>query len=349
MSPPPQDLTTPSVRGRITWLDSLKGFAILCVVLGHVVDGFMTAGLFPGAASLQFGIYRFLYSFHMPLFFMISGFAFSTAYVSAGGAPRWDKLRWQVPNLVAVYVLWTALLVVFKVVFAGSVNSEVSLSALLWMWRDPYGPYWYLYVLVAYYAVSALASRCRLSLVLAGAVALSCVGVFFDFGSHFCLGRFAFFAPFFVVGSCLRRLWRGVGWGVAVAALVVWVGVLLFAPADEVLGDALFAVAALSGGLFLWWLFSTARWADNALFRLCGAYSLQIYVAHCFFTAGFRVLFSAAGVDNFYVCAVSNLLLSTSLPIVLAVCLKRLGLHDAVFRPVCFVRSLASRGAASAK
>lgn len=53
----------------------------MCVVLGHVVDGFMTAGLFPVAASIQFGTYRFLYSFHMPLFFMISGFAFSTAYV----------------------------------------------------------------------------------------------------------------------------------------------------------------------------------------------------------------------------------------------------------------------------
>lgn len=320
----------------------------MCVVLGHVVDGFMTAGLFPEAASIQFGTYRFLYSFHMPLFFMISGFAFSTAYVSADGAPRWDKLRWQIPNLVAVYVLWMSLLVAFKVVFAGSVNSEVSLSALLWMWRDPYGPYWYLYVLVAYYAVSALVSRCRPSLVLAGAVALSCAGMFFGFGPHFCLDRFAFFAPFFVVGSCLRRQWRGVWRGVAVAALVAWVGVLLVAPGDEVLGDARFAVAALSAGLFLWRLFSTACWADNALFRLCGAYSLQIYVAHCFFTAGFRALFTAVGVDSFYVCAVSNFLLSTSLPIVLAACLKRFGLHDAVFRPACFVRSLASLGAASA-
>lgn len=337
--PPPQDLTKSPDRGRITWLDSLKGFAILCVVLGHVVDGFMTAGLFPGEASIQFGIYRFLYSFHMPLFFMISGFAFSTAYVSADGALRWDKLRWQILNLVSVYVLWMALLVTFKVVFASSVNSEVSFSALLWMWRDPYGPYWYLYVLVAYYAVAAFVSRFRPSLVLAGAVALSCAGMFFDFGSHFCLWRFAFFAPFFVVGSCLRRSWRGPGWGVAAVALLVWVGVLLFAPCDEVLDDARFAVAALSAGLFLWRLFSSARWADNALFRLCGTYSLQIYVAHCFFTAGFRVLFSAVGIDNFYVCAVSNFLLSASLPIALAVCLKRLGLHDAVFRPVCFARS----------
>lgn len=309
----------------------------------------MSAGLFPGAASIQFGIYRLLYSFHMPLFFTISGFAFSTAYVSDDGVPRWDKLRRQIPNLVAVYVLWMALLVAFKVVFAGSVNSEVSFSALLWMWRDPYGPYWYLYVLVAYYVVAALVSSFRPSLVLAGAVALSCADMFFDFGPHFCLGRFAFFAPFFVVGSCLRRSLPWPGWGVAVAALAVWVGVLLFAPSDEVLGGARFAVAALSAGLFLWKLFSSAPWADNALFRLCGVYSLQVYVAHCFLTAGFRVLFTAAGVDNFYVCAASNFLLSTSLPIALAVCLKRLGLHDAVFRPVCFARSLASRGVGPAK
>lgn len=96
-------------------------------------------------------------------------------------------------------------------------------------------------------------------------------------------------------------------------------------------------------------LFSSAPWTDNVLFRLCGAYSLQIYVAHCFFTAGFRVLFSAVGGGNFYVSAAANLLLSAILPVVIAVCLNRLGLHDAVFRPAYLVRSLASRGSASAK
>lgn len=46
--------------GRILWVDICKGLGIICVVLGHSIDG----------TALQ----RFIYTFHMPLFFFLSGF-----------------------------------------------------------------------------------------------------------------------------------------------------------------------------------------------------------------------------------------------------------------------------------
>ncbi|MBX6362204.1 MAG: acyltransferase family protein [Acidobacterium ailaaui] len=46
--------------GRILWVDICKGLGIICVVLGHAMDG----------TALQ----RFIYTFHMPLFFFLSGF-----------------------------------------------------------------------------------------------------------------------------------------------------------------------------------------------------------------------------------------------------------------------------------
>ena len=46
---------------RIDYLDYTKGFGILLVILGHIYD-----------ASNPIKIW--LYSFHMPLFFIISGF-----------------------------------------------------------------------------------------------------------------------------------------------------------------------------------------------------------------------------------------------------------------------------------
>jgi fucose 4-O-acetylase-like acetyltransferase len=46
--------------GRILWVDVCKGLGIICVVLGHSIDG----------TALQ----RFIYTFHMPLFFFLSGF-----------------------------------------------------------------------------------------------------------------------------------------------------------------------------------------------------------------------------------------------------------------------------------
>lgn len=52
---------------RIKYIDSLKGFAILLVIIGHICPG---------------GIWNSLiYSFHMALFFFISGL-FGNCYIS---------------------------------------------------------------------------------------------------------------------------------------------------------------------------------------------------------------------------------------------------------------------------
>ena len=44
---------------RVIWVDTAKGFAIISVVLGH--------------SSLPIELRSVVYSFHMPLFFMLSG------------------------------------------------------------------------------------------------------------------------------------------------------------------------------------------------------------------------------------------------------------------------------------
>lgn len=58
---------------RLNWLDQLKGFAILLVVVGHVIQ-------FNAPHFEQDRLFSAIYSFHMPLFFFLSG------YVSAGSA-----------------------------------------------------------------------------------------------------------------------------------------------------------------------------------------------------------------------------------------------------------------------
>ena len=52
------------ISNRIRWIDSLKGFGMICVVLGHL--------------SLGFYVEKYIYSFHMVLFFFISGMLYSS-------------------------------------------------------------------------------------------------------------------------------------------------------------------------------------------------------------------------------------------------------------------------------
>ena len=61
---------------RIEWLDDLKGFAIFLIVLGHVLATFanMTKALPHEVSNVLF---KFIYSFHVPLFFIIAGITFT--------------------------------------------------------------------------------------------------------------------------------------------------------------------------------------------------------------------------------------------------------------------------------
>ena len=98
---------------RIEWLDSLKGFAIFLVVVGHVILGYMHTGMFiEHQWSLQF-VYDVIYSFHMPLFFIISGFLYKLTW-------RQKDIRLaksisnKVLNMVLMYILFSVVFWIFK-------------------------------------------------------------------------------------------------------------------------------------------------------------------------------------------------------------------------------------------
>lgn len=69
-------------KKRIEYLDAIKGFAIFLMVMGHViawnyVDYSRICIYDPDQSiNVKMGgvVWQLIYSFHMPLFFMVSGF-----------------------------------------------------------------------------------------------------------------------------------------------------------------------------------------------------------------------------------------------------------------------------------
>ena len=58
-------------KARLGWVDAAKGIGIVLVVYGHAVDGLRSAGLVPADGWAAFSFYA-IYTFHMPLFFLLS-------------------------------------------------------------------------------------------------------------------------------------------------------------------------------------------------------------------------------------------------------------------------------------
>ncbi|MDD7724088.1 MAG: acyltransferase [Bacteroidales bacterium] len=336
----------------MAWLDSLKGFAIICVVLGHVVNGFLSADAFIDFRSAQASIFQATYAFHMPLFSLISGFMYSLAYFDSEGKPKWAKLKWQLLNIAIVYVIFSALLISSRMFLAAQVVGDTSWYDLLYIPLRPFKLYWYLYVLFVFYLLFIPVYRCRntvlllllfLALSLFAAQLQGFVPSFFS-PTPF---RVLFFAFFFFCGVLLSRTGMVVSWTVAIISAVVSILLLVFFWGDATgwpsscisYKQFVNTFVAIAICLFLWKLFSSVRVLNTSVFNLCGRYCLEIYVIHTFLATGFRSILPALGLTNFWLNVVLNTVLSTALPLLFAIVLQRIGLHDILFRPAYFIKS----------
>lgn len=67
---PNKNINAGNVTQRISWVDNAKALGIIAVFYGHIVERIFWDTSIP-AAGLQ---YKLIYSFHMPLFFLLSGY-----------------------------------------------------------------------------------------------------------------------------------------------------------------------------------------------------------------------------------------------------------------------------------
>ncbi len=58
-----------TTKGFINWLASAKGIGVILVVIGHFL-----------ASSNLVQLNKFIYTFHMPMFFAISGYLYNISY-----------------------------------------------------------------------------------------------------------------------------------------------------------------------------------------------------------------------------------------------------------------------------
>lgn len=95
--------------GRLDWLDALKGFAICAVVIGHVLLGFVENKAFPEANQNMKRIMDWVYTWHMPFFFALSGFTYSLSCLNSTSI-NIKKINIKTLNLAAVYLCFSIVL-----------------------------------------------------------------------------------------------------------------------------------------------------------------------------------------------------------------------------------------------
>ena len=118
------------ISGRIEWIDAMRGFSMIIVVLGHVLHGMGVGGYHSFLSSL-------LLTFRMPLFFFVSGYF---SYRSIGW---WNKTK-----LCDILKRKVQAQIICTIVFCTLFQYVMS-----YRFDDIYGGYWFTIVLFQMYII----------------------------------------------------------------------------------------------------------------------------------------------------------------------------------------------------
>ena len=140
------------MKARNDWVDCAKGIGIILVVYGHVARGLINAGL-PIDANLFSLVDSIIYSFHMPLFFFLSGLFFFNSLEKWGGV---GLVVSKVDAILYPYVLWSILQGVIEVILSNYTNGSLTYGEVFSFAWHPRAQFWFLYVLFFIFAIFSM-------------------------------------------------------------------------------------------------------------------------------------------------------------------------------------------------
>lgn len=260
---------TPSVE-RVRWADQARGLAILLVICFHAES---IAGRFIDVPDLVGAINRFFAPYRMPVSMFVSGAVVALSVrrpAQRFWTPRLRQVAWP-------YFLWSG---VFLVV-AGRIDMPKTLFAVLLV---PPTYLWYLWFLLAYYAVARTMERLRLPV---GMVIM--VGWAISFlPDVYRIPRFGLLMSMFFLGFAMTVRWGlrlpvppRPRWSSALAGVVVLFFGLLSAWRAPVQGVPLLVLVPIAGCVVTVWGLSSlppSRWLWPL--ESVGRHAIVFYVVH---------------------------------------------------------------------
>jgi hypothetical protein len=275
------------VKNKDSRLELVQAMGILFVVLGHSYPSLSYTFENPYLESIVYGFYKFIYNFHMPLFFFISGHLF---FSKADFSFKYVSKRFS--KLIIPYLSIYSLSFLFKAMFSqfSLRNFELSwqgfLNGIFFPWEGPNIYLWYLPTLFIVSLVALFAAKyCKgnyLTLFIIVLMTLNFWFLEFTKGGFLNFYGVAYYLPFFILGGYKKVLESHI-------SLLFFLGAFVILNHLEVayLIDLSFSLAMIS------LIFICARiinYKGGGIVSKLAFYSFQIYLLSWFFQVFTRIL-----------------------------------------------------------
>ncbi|MFZ6845935.1 acyltransferase family protein [Undibacterium sp. RuTC16W] len=283
---------------RNNWADYAKAIGILLVVYAHVARGAWNAGL-PLDKESYMLIDSVIYSFHMPLFFFLSGLFFLPSLNKYGDM---QLMRSKLSTIIYPYLIWSLLQGFIEVFLSRYTNSQTSVGdvlSLLWM---PRAHFWFLYVLFLIFGLAVLVHRQQQArqqgIILVSALAFWVLHLYvaLPFPFDYLANYFIFFVLGMNVTTVLRWIENRAGsWVFGSLILFGTLQYIFYHRLRLIYTDTSVLLIVLScAGIVL--VSSLSIWLSQTRtgvwLTTIGQYSMPIYLMHILAASGVRIILS---------------------------------------------------------
>jgi fucose 4-O-acetylase-like acetyltransferase len=320
-----------NMNNRADWVDYGKGIGIILVVYAHLLSSGFHGGL---NIPERFFILSdsIVYSFHMPLFFFLSGLFVEGSFQKRG--PK-SYLFDKVSRIAYPYLIWSFLQVSTEVIFSDQTQKGANLADLLAIPYKPWGQFWFIYALLLMHIVYTVFKYCfgrysnLLMFIIASMLYLNPLHI-----GAFGLSGFSMHFIFFVSGIIFRRyfiiiekynapLWAVILLFITFMGSAYFIFENLVKPVRMASGAQThpfyFLYLAVLGITFCVCLSQYLSTKNGFQFlKILGIYSLQIYLVHMLAGVGTRmVLLHVFGIQNWVIHIIIGVGLALTTAIVL--------------------------------
>lgn len=309
-------------------VETLRGFAIILVVLGHVIGSDSGGGMRVSDDSfLRYVYYTFEY-LRMPLFTVISGWVYALRPATRLNLKSFTLKKIRRIILPMIFVGATYYILQF---LTPGTNAKSPLQDIWQIVVFPYTLYWYLPSLFLVFllistldAFKLVETREKWGVVLILSIALLLIRdrLFAEsFPNYLSFKGAIYLLPFFVIGVGIQRfkyifenkyLNMGLGLVLIVGILVQqlsWFNMIEYELSKR---SGIGLLIGMTGTI----LFFRIKWNVKWLIWF-GSYAYTIYLFHSFGTSGGRILIKAAGISNTAMIFVVSLILGLLLPVLI--------------------------------
>lgn len=270
---------------RLREIDILKGVAMLLVMLGHSYLQVPFDSL--EAASWSRWLNECIYSFHMPLFFVVSGFL----YNGGGDKPTVSILKNKAVRLLIPYLCVTITVMLAKLMTPSTMTTHALagdvLQNLKFIFVDC-GNRWFVYILFWTFMIAVLLRDALKTLVFRILFILATLGVAVVYNTDVNIVDYTLrFVPFFVAGMCLRPYYdkyvrlMSKKWFYTVSIIAFFVVNVAMIPYTYKYSLMRYVIMPISGINMAWGCCLKMRGVDSMVMHYLlyvGRYSLQFYL-----------------------------------------------------------------------